>query len=59
MTHSGDWYEDHSNLAALARHLFAGGSSADEVIAFLEKPWHWDTEWTAYRMAVKLTTSPK
>jgi hypothetical protein len=48
-THVPEWWQHHSNLALLYRHLVQSDqidpAQADEVAYFLEKPWKWQAEW--------------
>lgn len=44
-----DWFESHDELLAFARALVAGVMwSADELLAYLEKPWKWTEEHAAW-----------
>lgn len=44
------WHETHGNLYALAHWLTEHGlfTTAEDVLDYLEKPWHWDDEWAAF-----------
>lgn len=39
------FYEDHENLADLWRWLRDKGREPDDVVRFLEEPWHFQPEW--------------
>jgi len=40
-----DWYNNHENILTLARHLVEDlDYNAEELLAVLEKPWHWEGE---------------
>jgi hypothetical protein len=41
-----NWYDDHANLAALARHMLDQGDS-ENIPYMLEKPWKYQDEWRA------------
>lgn len=40
-----EWYEDHQNLARVARHMGEQGDSVENVAYMLEKPWKFEDEW--------------
>jgi hypothetical protein len=44
------WSETHDNIVALATHLVhEEGWDAHQLLELIEKPWHFDAEWTAYK----------
>lgn len=48
-----DWWKDHNNLAALWAWLDEEGCPPEDGPAyFMEKPWKYQAEWTAYQTAV-------
>ena len=40
----GKWYEDHRNLAILARHMIEESDTAEDILYMLEKPWKYEAE---------------
>lgn len=44
---AGKWYEDHHNLAILARHMIEEGDDAAAILYMLEKPWKYEAEFQA------------
>lgn len=47
-----NWYEDHHNLAAVARHMNEQGDGIAEVVYMLEKPWKFEDEWRRSKLKV-------
>ena len=43
------WFEIHENLVSLAEYLADHGSTAHELVSFIEKPWHYEDEWNEYQ----------
>lgn len=46
------WYEDHRNLALLARYMSEQGDSVEDVVYMLEKPWKFEDEWLSANVQV-------
>lgn len=46
------WAATYENVVNLADWLVAEkGYDAEELLDFIRKPWHYDTEWEAYKAA--------
>lgn len=45
MIDAPEWYEDHVELVAYARHMVdAGEWNINNLMEYLEKPWKWTDE---------------
>jgi hypothetical protein len=46
MTEEWPWYADYDNVVTLAHWLREErGFDAAELLSFLDKPWHYESEW--------------
>lgn len=46
---AGEWYEDHNELVAFARHMVdEEGWDTKRLLEYLEKPWKWSDEHEAW-----------
>jgi hypothetical protein len=50
------WYDDHRNLAAVARNMGAKGDDIGPIMDMLEKPWNWTEEWIEVRDSSQTTS---
>lgn len=41
------WWQDHENLAMVAKRISDQGNTVEEIIYMLEKPWKFDAEFIA------------
>lgn len=57
MTADQAWISDHHELAATARMLYDANPvmTVENVLDFLDKPWHWQDERDAWIGAGRLT----
>jgi hypothetical protein len=39
------WYDDRTNLAAVARHMGERGDGVEDVAYMIEKPWKFEDDW--------------
>jgi hypothetical protein len=49
---SGEWYDDHRNLAAVARRMGEQGDTIEDVAYMLEKPWKFEDDWRRANLRV-------
>lgn len=49
-----EWYEDHANIAALARAMADQGMAASVVAYMVEKPWKYSCEFERMRAGLPL-----
>ena len=47
MNNDKEWWEDHDNLAILAKAMADEGDTTGDIVYMLEKPWKYAEEWRA------------